>query len=180
MNLRNLAWKLNWYRQSELDGALLLGRLVGSIGDGWLAGQLTRHCAEEAHHSRLWAEALDALALPHIRIFRSYQSFYLRHSGPPATALDVLCFTQIFERRVHRRFIEEERRPETPGPARAAFAAMIADEKHHLSWVAQWLASQPGAQERLAHFGEIDRRVFTELSPYEHQLWEIPGLGREP
>ena len=25
--IRNLAWRLNWYRQSELEGALLLGRM---------------------------------------------------------------------------------------------------------------------------------------------------------
>ena len=28
MNLRSLTWKLNWYRQSELEGALLLGKMI--------------------------------------------------------------------------------------------------------------------------------------------------------
>ena len=97
---RNLAWKLNWFRQSELEGALLLGRMVGTIGDRTLAARLTKHCAEEAEHSRLWSEVIAELGLPHVRIFRSYQSLYLRHGGAPSTLLDVLAFTQIFERRV--------------------------------------------------------------------------------
>ncbi len=81
---RNLSWKLNWFRQSELEGALLLGRMVGTVDDPDLIQRLTRHCAEEAEHSRLWADAIAQLDLPAIRIFRSYQSFYLRYAGPPA------------------------------------------------------------------------------------------------
>jgi hypothetical protein len=176
---RNLAWKLNWFRQSELEGALLLGRMVGAVHDGKLAMRLTRHCAEEAHHSRLWAEVIETLHLPHVRIFRSYQSFYLEKSGPPATLLEVLCFTQIFERRVHRRFHEELREPATPDAARAAYARMIEDEKYHLAWVADWLRAQAGARDCLRRFEETDRAVFHWLSPFDQRLWAVPGLGRE-
>ncbi len=179
MNARNLAWKLNWWRQSELEGALLLGRMVGTVEEAELAARLTRHCAEEAEHSRIWAEVLAGLELPHVRIFRSYQSFYLRHSGPPACLLDVLCFTQIFERRVHTRFFEELRRPGTPEPARRAYRRMMEDEKDHLGWVAAWLREQPGAADGLERYREIDRVVFAELEPFEDRLWEVPGLGRE-
>jgi hypothetical protein len=56
---RNLAWKLNWFRQSELEGALLLGRMVGAVEDGDLATRLTRHCAEEAGHSQIWNEVIN-------------------------------------------------------------------------------------------------------------------------
>jgi hypothetical protein len=176
---RNLAWKLNWYRQSELEGALLLGRMVRAAGDGDLARRLTRHCAEEAEHSRIWSEVIAALALPHIRIFQSYQSFYLRESGPPGSLLDVLSFTQIFERRVHRRFHEERRDPATPPAARAAFSRMIDDEKNHLAWVADWLATQAGAAEALQFYEDRDLAVFQWLLPFENRLWAIPGLGRE-
>jgi hypothetical protein len=65
---RNLAWKLNWWRQSELEGALLLGRLVGMVEGADLAIRLTRHCAEEAEHSLIWAKAIAELDLPHVRI----------------------------------------------------------------------------------------------------------------
>jgi hypothetical protein len=177
---RNLAWKLNWWRQSELEGSLLLGRLVGTITDADLARKLIRHCAEEAEHSLIWANAIAELNLPHVRIFRSFQSFYLRHSGPPARLLDVLCFTQVFERRVHARFHAELHRPETPEPARTAYRRMIEDEKGHLAWVAEWLSAQPEAKERLEFYCEIDRTVFAEVEPYSDRLWEFPGLGREP
>lgn len=176
---RNLAWKLGWFRQSELEGALLLGRMVGAVEDGALAARLTRHCAEEAEHSRIWAEVIAELALPHIRIFRSYQSFYVRHGGPPATLLDVLCFTQVFERRVHQRFHEEMRRAGMPQAACAAFARMIEDEKDHLAWVAKWLRNQERAQETLRRYEAIDRAVFAELKPFDACLWEIAGLGHE-
>jgi rubrerythrin len=176
---RNLAWKLNWWRQSELEGSLLLGRLVGLVEDGDLARRLTKHCAEEAEHSRIWAAVIGELQLPHVRIFRSYQSFYLRHSGPPATLLDVLCFTQIFERRVHTRFHAESQSPDTPTAARAAYRRMIEDEKDHLAWVAEWLSDQSGADERLESYRAIDRAVFAEIEPFTSRLWEIPKLGRE-
>jgi len=176
---RNLAWKLNWYRQSELDGALLLGRMVGLANHADLAARLTRHSAEEAEHSRLWTEAIRECGLPHLRIFRSYQSFYLAHSGPPASLLEVLSFTQIFERRVHLRFTAEAADPDTPEPARRAYRRMIEDEKDHLAWVAHWLRTQPGATACLRRYQEIDQHVFAELEPYEHCIHDIPGLGRE-
>jgi rubrerythrin len=176
---RNLTWKLNWYRQSELEGALLLGRMVGTVEDHDLIARLTRHAAEEAEHSRIWAEVIEELELPSVRIFRSYQSFYLRYGGAPATLVDVLAFTHIFEQRVHRRFHEELRRADTPAPAALAFHRMIQDEKEHLAWVAAWLGAQPEARDALCRYAAIDREVFTELQPYEHCLWEIPGLGRE-
>ena len=176
---RNLAWKLNWWRQSELEGSLLLGRLVRLAEDAGLARRLTQHCAEEAEHSRIWADVIEQLRLPHVRIFRSYQSFYLRHSGPPASLLDVLCFTQVFERRVHTRFHAESRAADTPAPARDAYCRMLEDEKDHLAWVAEWLTRQPGADARLEHYRAIDRAVFDELELFANRLWELPGLGRE-
>jgi hypothetical protein len=177
--MRNLAWKLNWWRQSELEGALLLGRMVGTVEDRDLASKLTRHCAEEAEHSHLWSGVIAELGLPHVRIYRSYQSLYLRHSGPPACLLEVLCFTQVFERRVHSRFRGELRRLETPEPARRVYRRMIDDEKHHLCWVAEWLGDQTGAAEALRRYRQIDCVVFNELKPFQERLWELPALGRE-
>lgn len=139
---RNLAWKLNWWRQSELEGPLLLGKMVSIANSAELCHRLTRHCAEEAEHSRLWAATLMELGLPHICIRRSYQSFYIRHTGLPGTLLEVLAFTQVFERRVHRRFLEEVRDRRTPSSAMRAYKTMMEDEKNHLAWVASWLVEQ--------------------------------------
>lgn len=176
---RNLAWKLGWYRQSELDGALLLGRMVGQCDDPRLIQRLTRHCAEEAEHSRRWEEVIRELGLPHVAIRRSFQSFYLNHTAPPASLLEVLGFTQIFEQRVHKRFLAEAADPATPNPARRAYLKMITDEKDHLGWVARWLRQQPGAAACLARFQKADVAVANELLPYEDRIHDIPGLGVE-
>ena len=175
----NLAIKLNWYRQSELEGSLMLGRITGRVSDPHLIARLTRHCAEEAEHSLIWANTISTLGLPMLRIRRSYQSFYMNHGPAPASVLEVLCFTQIFERSVHRRFTEELHATGTPDPARAAFRRMIEDEKDHLGWVAAWLRTQPGARDCLRHYQELDHRVSAELKPYESCLWAIPGLRDE-
>jgi hypothetical protein len=178
-NSRSLGWKLNWFRQSELEGALLLGKMVRTVSDAWLVEQLTQHCSEEASHSHRWGRVIRELGLPTIRIIRSYQSFYLEKSGYPTHLLDVLCFTQIFERRVHQRFISEHKKSGTPAPARRAYEQMIEDEKGHLSWVAEWLRTQPEAAQRLHHFETIDKIVFEELKPFEESLWSIQDLGIE-
>src|SRR4051812_47778819 len=95
--IRNLAWKLNWYRQSELEGALLLGRMVRVAGSGQLIAKLMKHCADEARHGHLWSQCIEELGLPHVRIHRSYQSLFLEQGGTPVSLIEVLAFTQIFE-----------------------------------------------------------------------------------
>ncbi|HYE20325.1 MAG TPA: hypothetical protein VEA69_17900 [Tepidisphaeraceae bacterium] len=97
---RAWSWKLNWFRQSELDGALLLGRMVRSTDDAYLIAALTRHCADEARHSLLWSQAIAAARLPAVRIHRPYQSFYWDQSPPPRTLPEVLVVTHVFEQRV--------------------------------------------------------------------------------
>jgi len=179
MNRRNLTWKMNWYRQSELEGALLLGRLVAGVEDGDFAEKLTKHAADEARHSQMWAEAIREAGLGHVRIFRSYQSLYRDHGGTPATMVEALAFTQVFERRVHRTFTAEVKDATLPAVVRETYAVMIEDEKDHLGWVAEWLRSQSGARECLDHYHAIDLAVYEELRPNQDQLYSIEGLGQE-
>ncbi len=176
---RNLAWKFNWYRQSELEGALLLGRLVRHATDGQLAASLLKHCADEARHAHLWAECLAALELPHIRIHRSYQSLFTERDGTPANITEALAFTQIFERRVHKRFSAERDAADLPDIACRTYDQMIADEKDHLEWVHDWLAERPESAALLARYQQIDEAVYQAVLPHENQIWELPGLGEE-
>jgi hypothetical protein len=176
---RNLAWKLNWYRQSELEGALLLGRIVRLASTGELISRLTRHCADEARHAQLWSECLTDLGLPFIRIHRSYQSLFLDHGGAPTRMEEVLAFTQIFERRVHKRFNDEIASPDLPAAARATFLTMIRDEKDHLEWVHAWLKKLPDAPLLLRRYQEIDVTVYRSVLPFEETIWELPGIGQE-
>jgi hypothetical protein len=176
---RNLAWKLNWYRQSELEGALLLGRMVRVATDGPLIARLMKHCADEARHGQLWSDCIRDLELPFVRIHRSYQGFFLEHDGTPASLTEVLAFTQIFERRVHKRFTDELTANDLPAAARATFEIMIHDEKDHLEWVHDWLKPLPGAPALLKKYIQIDDALYHRLLPFNDRIWAIPGLGEE-
>jgi hypothetical protein len=177
--IRNLAWRLNWYRQSELEGALLLGRMVRVASDSFLVQKLTRHAADEARHAAIWAEAIIESGLPTIRIFRSYQSLYGDHGGMPVGMQEVLAFTQIFERRVHKRFSGELHQSDLPETARKAFEIMVADESDHLEWVLDWLRTQADSAALLQKYQSVDLAVYRAVLPYESRLWEMAGLGEE-
>jgi tRNA isopentenyl-2-thiomethyl-A-37 hydroxylase MiaE len=176
---RNLAWKLNWYRQSELEGALLLGRMVRIASNGELIAKLMKHAADEARHGHLWSECLRELGLPYVRIHRSYQSFFLEHGASPSSLVEVLAFTQIFERRVHKRFTDELAAPGLPAVARATFEVMVHDEKDHLEWIHDWLKPLPDAPALLKKYIEVDAALYHRLQPQLDRLWEIAGLGEE-
>ena len=177
--LRSLAWRLNWYRQSELEGALLLGRMIRHVTDPYLVCQLTRHCADEARHAWLWARTLETLDLPTVRIRRSYQSFYLDEISTPRGLTEVLALTHVFEHRVDRHFTGELHRPGLPDAVRRTLRILIKDEQGHLDWIAQWLAARPESEAILARYRSADERVVRRLAPYGQRLWDVSGLGEE-
>ena len=176
---RNLCWKLNWYRHSELEGALLLGKVVRATDDPDLILALTRHSAEEARHAWLWAQTIHELGMPAVQIFRSYQSFYAEQAAFPLGLKQVLALTHVFERRVHRIFSEELADQSLPPPVRRTLRILIQDEERHLDWVARWLERQPDAADLLRRFYDVDEKVYSFLAPYTERVWEIPGLGKE-
>ena len=176
---RNLAWKINWYRQSELEGALLLGRLIRQADTPLLVCELTRHCADEARHAWLWERTRVRLGLPLVRIFRSYQSFYLDEIEAPRSIPEVLALTNVFEQRVDRLFTEELDAPDQPKEMRATLRALLHDEQRHLDWIARWLAGRAEGQTLLEHYRRADEAVYRRLHPYRDHVWDVPGLGRE-
>lgn len=176
---RNVCWRLNWYRQSELEGALLLGRMVRRVTDPYLISRLTRHCADEARHAWLWTRTLEVLGMPLVRIRRAYQSFYFDEISTPRTPLEVLALTHIFEQRVHKHFSDELSAADTPSGARTTFSVLLRDEQLHLDWIRDWLAAEPGAETILNVYRAADERVFRRLTPYRDRLWDVEGLGEE-
>ena len=54
----NDLWILSYYRESELAGALIMGRLARETDDDDLRVHLTEHCAEEANHAWLWTKTI--------------------------------------------------------------------------------------------------------------------------
>ena len=176
---RALAWLLNWYRQSELEGALLLGRMVRYADDPTVVGELTRHAADEARHSWLWQKTLTQLQLAPVRIHRSYQSFYASEGAAPQRLAEVLALTHVFERRVDREFSEQLGDPELPEAVHRTFRALLRDEQRHLDWIALWLRERPEHQPLVDRYSAIDARVAKTLRPCRDCLWNIPGLGEE-
>jgi hypothetical protein len=173
---RNLCWKLNWYRHSELEGALLLGKLARRSSEPELVRRLTRHCADEARHAWLWDRTLAALDLPVLHIGRSYQSFYHVEVGTPRTVAEVLALTHVFEQRVDQQFTADVADPDVPLAARRTFRLMLRDEQAHLEWVAGWLAAHPGTGILLERYRLADERVYRMLLPYKDRVWDIPGI----
>ncbi len=176
---RALAWRFHWYRFSELDGALLLGKLVRATSDSYLIRALTKHCADEARHSLLWLEAIEASQLPPVRILRSYQSLYYENGAPPRTMAEVLAVTHIFELRVDSEFQLELENPYCPAPVRKALQVMLNDEKGHLSWIHQWLGKHAEGEDLLKYYRQRDEMVYIEVAKFKDCLWEYPGIGEE-
>src|SRR5687768_1210057 len=100
----NDIWILSYYRESELAGGLVMGRLSSETDDDDHRAKLTEHCAEETRHAQLWSETIQELGAQPRRVSETYQTRYQRRLGAPRTMLDVLALTQVFERRVVRHF----------------------------------------------------------------------------
>jgi len=176
---RSLSWKLDWYRQSELEGALLLGKAVRAASDPGLIVSLASHAADEADHARQWAKACQALGGPWVRILRGYQSFYADFGVLPASLVEILALTHVFERRVWRQFQQELSSLDWPLVARTTFERLLADERQHLEWVKTWLDEQSDGAALVAHYTAIDQQVYERLQLRENCLWDVPGLGIE-
>src|SRR5262245_59261411 len=176
---RNLSWKLDWYRQSELEGALLLGKAVRAASDAGLIVSLVDHAADEADHARQWAKACQSLGGPWVRVLRGYQSFYADFGVLPASLVEILALTHVFERRVWRQFQQELSSLEWPPVARTTFERLLADERQHLEWVKTWLDEQSDGAALVARYTAIDQQVYERLQLRENCLWDVPGLGIE-
>lgn len=93
-------WTLNFYRNSELHGALLMGRLARTLAERSLLGHATRHCATEAHHAAMLTGAIESLngtIDPHVK---TVQEYYSARGGIPASLVDLLVLSEILEKRV--------------------------------------------------------------------------------
>src|SRR5690348_13610407 len=104
---------LNFYRASELQGGLILGRLVEHVRDPDLILRLTEHSSEEIMHAQLWTKTIIAVGGRPRPTSDTYQSRYAAAIGTPSSLVEVLALTQVFERGVYRHFVRHLRRPGT-------------------------------------------------------------------
>ena len=182
----NDLWILSYYRESELTGSLVMGRLARETDDDDLRVHLTEHCAEEAHHAWLWTETILKVGGTPKRVAETYQTRYYAEIGTPASLLEVLALTQVFERRVIRHFRAHMKWPNTHPVVRETLQRMIDDEVGHISWVKDRLdryAAEKGeaiVAETMRRFTEVDERVYETAMRYRDNARELldPTLRR--
>lgn len=177
----NELWLLSYYRESELAGALLMGRLARETDDDDLRVRLTEHCAEEARHAWAWTETILKVGGTPRRVSETYQSRYHAAVGNPTNLLEVLALTQIFERRVVRHFRAHLSWPGTHPDVRRTLQQLIEEEAGHIRWVKDRLDAYAAINgdsvvaEMLDRFKCIDERVYNELKEYAHCFEQIAG-----
>ena len=175
----NDLWILSYYRESELAGSLVMGRLARETDDDDLRVHLTEHCAEEAHHAWLWTETILKVGGTPKRVAETYQTRYYHEIGTPTSLLEILALTQVFERRVIRHFRAHLKWPNTHPAVAATLTRMIEDEVGHISWVKDRLdryAAEKGTgvvAETMRRFTEVDERVYEAAMRYRDNAREL-------
>lgn len=181
----NELWLLSYYRESELAGGLLMGRLARETDDDDLRVRLTEHCAEEAGHAWAWTETILKVGGTPRRVSETYQSRYHAAVGNPSNLLEVLALTQIFERRVVRHFRAHLSWPGTHPEVRRTLQQLIDEEVGHIRWVKDRLDAYAAVhgdavvKEMLDRFQRIDEQVYRELSQYAHCFEQVAGRKRK-
>ena len=187
----NDLWILSYYRESELAGGLIMGRLARETDDDDLRVHLTEHCAEEANHAWLWTQTILQVGGVPKRVAETYQTRYYAEIGMPASLLDVLTLTQVFERRVIRHFRAHLKWPNVHPAVVGTLHRMIEDEVGHISWVKDRLdryAAEKGeavVADTMRRFTEVDERVYEAAMRYRDNARELldpalRGNGQKP
>jgi len=182
----NELWLLSYYRESELAGALLMGRLARETDDDDLRVRLTEHCAEEARHAWAWTETILKVGGTPKHVSETYQSRYHAAVGNPTSLLEVLALTQIFERRVVRHFRAHLSWPGTHVEVRRTLQQLIDEETGHIRWVKDRLDAYAAANgeaavdEMMNRFKRIDEEVYRGLKQYADRFAEVVGPKAVP
>jgi acyl carrier protein len=180
----NDLWILSYYRESELAGGLIMGRLAHETDDDDLRVHLTEHCAEETMHAWLWTQAILKVGGTPRRVAETYQTRYYAEIGMPASMLEVLTLTQVFERRVIRHFRAHLKWPDVHPAVAETLQRMIEDEVGHISWVKDRLdryAAEKGeavVAETMRRFTEVDERVYEAAMRYRDNARELLDPAR--
>lgn len=164
-------WTLNFYRNSELHGALFMGRLARTLPDTSLLAHATRHCATEANHAALLSEALEALGGridPHVT---TIQEHYSAKGGVPATLVDLLVLSEVLEKRVLATYRAHVARADLDPVVRRTLSTIVheMEEEDHGedgSWIEAALDNHPrDTVEAAEHkWRAVDAAVVAELA----------------
>src|SRR5437868_15254730 len=94
----NELWLLSYYRESELAGGLLMGRLARETDDDDLRVRLTEHCAEEAGHAWAWTQCIQRVGGTPKKVRETYQARYHAAVRNPTNLPEGVALTPVFER----------------------------------------------------------------------------------
>jgi hypothetical protein len=130
----NERWLLSFYRESELTGALFFGRVARTVR-GPLQADLTQHFADESAHTAYWTRCLADLDLRAARLGYAYQDQYLAMVGAPASLMEVMAITHVFEKRAIGMYRRHLRRPGVHPAITATIERIMRDERWHVSYV---------------------------------------------
>ncbi|MGH9385388.1 MAG: ferritin-like domain-containing protein [Vicinamibacterales bacterium] len=163
-------WVLNFYRNSELHGALLMGRLARTLTDTVLLARVTRHCATEARHAAMLSETIAELGGsidPHLT---TVQEHYSAKGGVPPSIVDLLVLSEILEHRVLTTYRAHLTRADVAPPVRECLTEILhemeeEDDGEHAGWIDNVLRTHPHAAVETAHrkWHDIDTAVAGEI-----------------
>jgi hypothetical protein len=160
----NDQWIINYYRSSEIKGALFFGR-IARIVRGPLQADVTHHFADEASHAHYWTQCLDDLGYTPDRQTQGYQDRYLEAVGLPASLMEVMAITMVFEKRVIKLYSQHLR--SSPHPrVRQTIEQIMRDERWHVKYVREALqdmAIRYGddlVAETIARYSAADEEVY--------------------
>lgn len=161
-------WLLNLYRNSELHGALLMGRLARSVTSPEVLVGATRHCATEAHHAALLTEVIAKLGGAIDPLTETIQMHYSQDGGIPKDVIDLLVLSEILEERVLTSYREHLRRSDVEPSVRKTLQRIIQDEEAHSGengWAEQLIAGMPAEQVAATQqkWRDVDQKVAAAL-----------------
>jgi hypothetical protein len=163
-------WVLNFYRNSELHGALLMGRLARTVADDHVLVHATRHCATEARHAAMLSETIASLGGRIDPRIETVQHYYSAKGGIPAALVELLVLSEVLERRVLVTYRAHVARDDVHPDAERTLRAILREmeEEDHGeggSWIEQALDSYaPEAVEAASRrWRAIDEAVAAEL-----------------
>lgn len=155
---------LNLYRNSELHGALLMGRIARSTSNPEVLLGATRHCATEAQHAALLTEVIISLCGTLDPAGETIQRHYSENGGIPKELVDLLVLSEVLEARVLTSYRAHLQRPNVHPRIREVLEHIVQEEEGHSGdhgWAERWLATLP--EDRLQSAREkwtaIDERV---------------------
>jgi hypothetical protein len=175
-------WLLNFYRNSELHGALLMGRLARTLGDCETLVQVTRHCATEARHAALLSETIAALGGGIDPRITTVQEHYAMKGGVPMSLVDLLVLSEVLEKRVLVTYRAHVHRSDAHPGVQSTLGTILREMEEeeggeHAGWIARALERQPRALVEAADrkWGAIDAAVAGELEAMVQT--RFPGAG---